>query len=86
MLCQSAESDGCFKNQVQADYAGTFKADDEVTTDGGAPATLHIDRLAFDISFSSSSVDGGARKADCSPDITPGRYLETTLLRSRSAF
>ena len=82
MLCQSAVSDGCFEQQVQANYEGIFSSDDDqLTTDGaGLPVNFVIAGRTFALTFDSSSVDGTSRKASCDPSATPGRYLSFSLL------
>lgn len=80
MICQSRESGGCFENQIQAEYAATFKADDEVRTDGSSITQLHIGGVAYELTMWSSSVDGG-NPTGCSPDITTGRYLDFSMLQ-----
>jgi hypothetical protein len=82
MLCQSPESDGCFVNQTQADYKGTFGADTTVAFDTPATGQLTIEGAAYQTTFFSSSVDGdGIRPGSGCQGITPNRYLDFTLLR-----
>ena len=79
--CASQISGGCFENQVQASYAGTFHGDEIIAADPSGPVRVHIDGKPYDLSFGAESVDGGERLSSCPPDITPGRYLELSLIR-----
>jgi hypothetical protein len=81
MLCQSPADGGCFKNQVQADYSGTFAADNQVTLDGWNHVELDMAGSPYQLTFNSTSVDGTPDPArGCMSDITPGRYLDFTVI------
>jgi hypothetical protein len=82
MTCQSPVSDGCFKNQVQAEYQATVGADDAVVLSGPLThVTIRVNDAPYTASFLSSSVDGGKPRPDCLPEIVPARYLLFTMIR-----
>jgi hypothetical protein len=82
MLCQSPVDGGCFKNQVQADYSGTFASDNQVTLDGWDSHELDMGGAPYQLTFNSYSVDGSAPDPaqGCSSDIKAARYLDFTVL------
>jgi hypothetical protein len=82
MACQSSVAEGCFVNQVQAEYRGEFRADTVVTLESPSIGELMIAQRPYRLDFSSSSVDGDGIKQEpfCNSDIVPARYLHVDLL------
>jgi hypothetical protein len=80
MACQSPESEGCFINQVQADYRGLFRADSAITLESPSIDEIMIAEQPYRIDFISSSVDGDGVKSDCNSEFVPARYLDFQLL------
>ena len=79
MACQSAVDDGCFRDQVQADYEADVSTEDgSFMTDGGSREPVNIEGRPYSFYFLSSSVDGG--EPLCDESISTGRYLDLAVV------